>query len=63
MKIISYELFQVPPRWLFLKIVTDEGIVFKEDPKKSKGKKVVLIESITITFENIKQAKVQISFK
>lgn len=26
MKIRSYELFQVPPRWLFLKIETDEGI-------------------------------------
>ena len=26
MKIKSYELFQVPPRWLFLKIETDEGI-------------------------------------
>ena len=26
MKITSYELFQVPPRWLFLKINTDEGI-------------------------------------
>jgi ribosome maturation factor RimP len=46
-----------------LENVTDEGIVFKEEPKKSKGKKVVLIESLTIAFENIKQAKVQISFK
>ncbi|MEP9853011.1 galactonate dehydratase [Staphylococcus aureus] len=26
MKIIDYELYQVPPRWLFLKIITDEGI-------------------------------------
>ncbi len=26
MKIRSYELFKVPPRWLFLKIETDEGI-------------------------------------
>ncbi|WP_043932342.1 galactonate dehydratase [Bacillus sp. EB01] len=26
MKITGYELFQVPPRWLFLKIETDEGI-------------------------------------
>lgn len=26
MKIKTYELFQVPPRWLFLKIETDEGI-------------------------------------
>ena len=46
-----------------LENVTDEGIVFKEETKKSKGKKVVLLESLTIAFENIKQAKVQISFK
>lgn len=46
-----------------LENVTDEGIVFKEETKKSKGKKVVLLESQTIAFENIKQAKVQISFK
>ena len=46
-----------------LENVTDEGIVFKEETKKSKGKKVVLLESQSIAFENIKQAKVQISFK
>ena len=32
MKIKSYELFQVPPRWLFLKIQTDEGIVGWGEP-------------------------------
>lgn len=32
MKIINYELFQVPPRWLFLKITTDEGIVGWGEP-------------------------------
>jgi len=32
MKIRSYELFQVPPRWLFLKIETDEGIVGWGEP-------------------------------
>jgi galactonate dehydratase len=32
MKIKSYELFQVPPRWLFLKIKTDEGIVGWGEP-------------------------------
>lgn len=26
MKIASFELFKVPPRWLFLKITTDEGL-------------------------------------
>ncbi|MDN4524449.1 galactonate dehydratase [Fictibacillus fluitans] len=32
MKITGYELFQVPPRWLFLKITTDEGIVGWGEP-------------------------------
>jgi len=32
MKIIAYELFKVPPRWLFLKIVTDEGIIGWGEP-------------------------------
>lgn len=31
-KITRYELFQVPPRWLFLKIETDEGIVGWGEP-------------------------------
>ncbi|MEO6150699.1 MAG: galactonate dehydratase [Mucilaginibacter sp.] len=32
MKVRSYELFQVPPRWLFLKIETDEGIIGWGEP-------------------------------
>lgn len=32
MKIKSYQLFQVPPRWLFLKIETDEGITGWGEP-------------------------------
>ena len=32
MKIKSLELFQVPPRWLFLKVTTDEGIVGWGEP-------------------------------
>jgi len=32
LKILSYELFQVPPRWLFLKIETDEGIIGWGEP-------------------------------
>jgi galactonate dehydratase len=32
MKITQLELYQVPPRWLFLKIVTDEGIVGWGEP-------------------------------
>lgn len=32
MKIIGYELFKVPPRWLFLKIITDQGIIGWGEP-------------------------------
>lgn len=32
MKIQAFELYQVPPRWLFLKVVTDEGIVGWGEP-------------------------------
>ncbi|MBN2910833.1 galactonate dehydratase [Polycladomyces sp. WAk] len=32
MKITGYETFKVPPRWLFLKIETDEGIVGWGEP-------------------------------
>ena len=32
MKITKLELFQVPPRWLFLKIETDEGLVGWGEP-------------------------------
>lgn len=32
MKITGYELYQVPPRWLFLKIETDEGIIGWGEP-------------------------------
>ena len=32
MKIKSYQLFQVPPRWLFLKIETEDGIIGWGEP-------------------------------
>lgn len=32
MKITSYELYQVPPRWLFLKITTDSGLTGWGEP-------------------------------
>ncbi|MDZ4807101.1 MAG: galactonate dehydratase [Bacteroidota bacterium] len=32
MKIISYQLYQIPPRWLFLKVMTDEGVVGWGEP-------------------------------
>jgi ribosome maturation factor RimP len=46
-----------------LENVTEDSIVLKEEPKKTKGKKADPQESLTIPFEQIKQAKVQISFK
>ncbi len=46
-----------------LEAVSDEGITFKEEPKKTKSKKVEPIEAIIIPFSSIQQAKVQISFK
>ena len=32
MKIRSIELFQVPPRWLFLKMTTEDGLVGWGEP-------------------------------
>ncbi|MEZ3114443.1 galactonate dehydratase [Halobaculum sp. MBLA0147] len=32
MEIVDYELFQVPPRWLFLKVETDTGLVGWGEP-------------------------------
>ncbi len=32
MKIVSLELFKVPPRWLFLKVLTDEGVAGWGEP-------------------------------
>ena len=32
MKITRYELFQVPPRWLFLRIETDAGLAGWGEP-------------------------------
>lgn len=32
MKIKSIELFKVPPRWLFLKMTTDDGLVGWGEP-------------------------------
>ncbi len=32
MKITDYEVFKVPPRWLFLKMVTDQGIIGWGEP-------------------------------
>jgi galactonate dehydratase len=32
MKVLAYELFKVPPRWLFLKLTTDDGLVGWGEP-------------------------------
>ena len=32
MKLIHYELFKVPPRWLFLRLETDDGYVGWGEP-------------------------------
>ena len=32
MKIVSLELFKVPPRWLFLKLTSDDGLAGWGEP-------------------------------
>ncbi|HMR18445.1 MAG TPA: D-galactonate dehydratase, partial [Sphingobacterium sp.] len=32
MKITGYKLYKVPPRWVFLKVETDEGIIGWGEP-------------------------------
>jgi galactonate dehydratase len=41
MEITDYELFEVPPRWLFLKVTTDEGIVGWGEPVVEGRAKIV----------------------
>ncbi|MGE7762121.1 galactonate dehydratase [Peribacillus sp. NPDC097895] len=52
MKIKSYELFQVPPRWLFLKIETDEGIVGWGEPV-IEGKVATVKAAVDELMENL----------
>lgn len=52
MKIRSYELFQVPPRWLFLKIETDEGIVGWGEPV-IEGKAATVKAAVIELMENL----------
>lgn len=52
MKIRSYELFQVPPRWLFLKIETDEGIVGWGEPV-IEGKAATVKTAVEELMENL----------
>ncbi len=41
MKIQSYEVFVLPPRWVFLKVITDEGIVGWGEPSLEGKSKTV----------------------
>ncbi len=52
MKIKSYELFQVPPRWLFLKIETDEGLVGWGEPV-IEGKAATVKAAVDELMENL----------
>jgi len=52
MKITQYELFQVPPRWLFLKIETDEGIVGWGEPIVE-GKAATVKAAVDELMENL----------
>ena len=52
MKIISYRLFQVPPRWLFLKIETDEGITGWGEPI-IEGKAATVKAAVEELMENL----------
>ena len=52
MKIIRFELFQVPPRWLFLKIETDTGFVGWGEPV-IEGKAVTVAAAVTELMESL----------
>ncbi|CAN5117046.1 galactonate dehydratase [soil metagenome] len=52
MKIISYRLYQVPPRWLFLKIETDEGITGWGEPI-IEGKAATVKAAVEELMENL----------
>lgn len=58
-KIVDYELYFVQPRWLFLKLVTDEGIIGWGEPILEGRAKTVakaveeLIEKYVMNFDNI----------
>src|SRR5215212_5889295 len=52
MKIKHYELFQVPPRWLFLKIETDDGLVGWGEPV-IEGKAATVKTAVDELMENL----------
>ena len=52
MKIIRFELFQVPPRWLFLKIETDSGLIGWGEPV-IEGKAATVAAAVTELMANL----------
>ena len=52
MKIKAYELFLVPPRWVFLKIETDEGITGWGEPV-IEGKAATVKTAVDELMENL----------
>lgn len=52
MKISNFTLYQVPPRWLFLKIETDEGIVGWGEPI-IEGRAATVKAAVTELMENL----------
>ena len=52
MKIIRFELFQVPPRWLLLKIETDSGFIGWGEPV-IEGKAATVAAAVTELMENL----------
>ncbi|WP_223594439.1 galactonate dehydratase [Neobacillus bataviensis] len=52
MKITGYELFQLPPRWLFLKIETDEGVTGWGEPV-IEGKAATVKAAVHELMENL----------
>jgi galactonate dehydratase len=52
MKITGYSLFQVPPRWLFLKIETDEGLTGWGEPV-IEGKAATVKTAVDDMMENL----------
>lgn len=51
MKITEYELFEVPPRWLFLKVTTDEGTTGWGEPVVE-GRAKTVRTAVAELFEN-----------
>jgi galactonate dehydratase len=52
MKILDFTLYQVPPRWLFLKVTTDEGIVGWGEPILE-GKAATVKAAVTELMESL----------